>query len=123
MKHKLIYTLAFSDITLQDVPRVGGKNASLGELYSSLKSKGIGALDGFATTGGLVGAGLACGCASSAITCVATKTKAAIGKLLGTIGLAGMDLKVKPVFASIIFTPLDDQPLVQSKRILITAEP
>ncbi|HEX3280119.1 MAG TPA: phosphoenolpyruvate synthase [Pyrinomonadaceae bacterium] len=50
MKHKLIYTLAFSDITLQDVPRVGGKNASLGELYNSLKSKGIGALDGFATT-------------------------------------------------------------------------
>ena len=49
------------------------------------------------------------------------KTKAAIGKLQGTIGLADMDLKVKPVFASIIFTPLDDRPLAQSKRILITA--
>jgi hypothetical protein len=50
MKGKLIYTLAFSDISLRDVPRVGGKNASLGELYNSLKSKGIGALDGYATT-------------------------------------------------------------------------
>ena len=50
MKHELLHTLDFGDITLKDVPRVGGKNASLGELYNSLKSKGIGALDGFATT-------------------------------------------------------------------------
>jgi pyruvate,water dikinase len=50
MKHELLYTLNFGDITLKDVPRVGGKNASLGELHNSLKSKGIGALDGFATT-------------------------------------------------------------------------
>ena len=50
MKHELLYTLNFGDITLKDVPRVGGKNASLGELYNSLKGKGIGALDGFATT-------------------------------------------------------------------------
>ena len=28
----------------------GVKNASLGELFNSLKSKGIGAIDGFATT-------------------------------------------------------------------------
>ena len=42
--------LDFSDITLADLPRVGGKNASLGELFRSLKPKGVGVLDGFATT-------------------------------------------------------------------------
>jgi pyruvate, water dikinase len=42
--------LDFSDITLADLPRVGGKNASLGELYRSLKPRGVGVLDGFATT-------------------------------------------------------------------------
>src|SRR5579871_5717888 len=45
-----IYTLDFSDITLQDVPRVGGKNASNGELFHALKPQGVGVLDGFATT-------------------------------------------------------------------------
>jgi phosphoenolpyruvate synthase/pyruvate phosphate dikinase len=28
------YTLDFSDIRMSDVPRVGGKNASLGELFA-----------------------------------------------------------------------------------------
>jgi pyruvate,water dikinase len=42
--------LDFADITLADVPRVGGKNASLGELFRSLKPQGVGVLDGFATT-------------------------------------------------------------------------
>ena len=50
MKGQIIYTLDFSNITLKDVPRVGGKNASLGELFNTLKPKGIGVLDGFATT-------------------------------------------------------------------------
>jgi pyruvate,water dikinase len=44
------YVLDFSDITLPDVPRVGGKNASLGELFRELKPKGVRVLDGFATT-------------------------------------------------------------------------
>ena len=47
---QLIYTLNFSEIGLKDVTRVGGKNASLGELFNSLKAKGVGVLDGFATT-------------------------------------------------------------------------
>ena len=42
--------LDFSGISLKDVPRVGGKNASLGELFRALTPAGIGALDGFATT-------------------------------------------------------------------------
>ncbi|MGC2830194.1 MAG: phosphoenolpyruvate synthase [Candidatus Acidiferrum sp.] len=43
-------TLNFADIRMKDIPRVGGKNASLGELFSALKPKGIGVLDGFAIT-------------------------------------------------------------------------
>lgn len=50
MEEKLVYTLDFSEITLKDLQRVGGKNASLGELFNTLKAKGIGVLDGFATT-------------------------------------------------------------------------
>ncbi|HSE26542.1 MAG TPA: phosphoenolpyruvate synthase, partial [Pyrinomonadaceae bacterium] len=50
MESKLVYTLQFSQITLKSLPLVGGKNASLGELFNALKSKGIGVLDGFATT-------------------------------------------------------------------------
>lgn len=33
-----------------DVARVGGTNASLGELFTALKPKGVGVLDGFAIT-------------------------------------------------------------------------
>jgi pyruvate,water dikinase len=44
------YTLNFSEINLKDLGRVGGKNASLGELFNSLKPKGVNVLDGFATT-------------------------------------------------------------------------
>ena len=46
------YTLDFSEIALRDLPRVGGKNASLGELFNSLKPQGVNVLDGFATTAG-----------------------------------------------------------------------
>jgi pyruvate, water dikinase len=44
------YTLDFSDIRMSDLPRVGGKNASLGELFAALRPKGVGVLDGFAIT-------------------------------------------------------------------------
>ncbi|MBA2705479.1 MAG: hypothetical protein H0U60_16695 [Blastocatellia bacterium] len=50
MEGKLVYTLYFAQITLKSLPLVGGKNASLGELFNALKPKGIGVLDGFATT-------------------------------------------------------------------------
>ena len=50
MQSKLVYTLDFSQITLKSLPLVGGKNASLGELFNAIKAKGIGTLDGFATT-------------------------------------------------------------------------
>src|SRR5688500_950007 len=44
------YVLDFTEITLRDLSRVGGKNSSLGELFAALKPKGVGVLDGFATT-------------------------------------------------------------------------
>lgn len=45
-----VYIKQFKDICITDVPAVGGKNASLGEMYSKLSAKGIPVPDGFATT-------------------------------------------------------------------------
>jgi pyruvate, water dikinase len=42
--------LWFEDIRLEDVPRVGGKNASLGEMVHNLSSEGIKVPNGFAIT-------------------------------------------------------------------------
>ena len=47
---QLIYTLNFAEIGIKDISRVGGKNASLGELFNALKPQGVGVIDGFATT-------------------------------------------------------------------------
>ncbi len=40
----------FDQLGIADIPIVGGKNASLGEMIRKLKSKGICVPDGFATT-------------------------------------------------------------------------
>ena len=42
--------IPFRDLRLDDVPRVGGKNASLGEMISQLSGLGLRVPDGFATT-------------------------------------------------------------------------
>lgn len=47
-KNKL--TLWFEEILIEDVPLVGGKNASLGEMYQDLVPKGVRIPNGFATT-------------------------------------------------------------------------
>jgi pyruvate,water dikinase len=44
------YIKRFKDITIDDLARVGGKNSSLGEMFSKLSSQGIAVPDGFATT-------------------------------------------------------------------------
>ncbi len=44
------YVRWFSDIRLSDVALVGGKNASLGELYSTLSKQGVRVPNGFALT-------------------------------------------------------------------------
>ncbi|QDV19280.1 Phosphoenolpyruvate synthase [Gimesia panareensis] len=42
--------LWFNQISIGDVPSVGGKNASLGEMYCNLSAKGIAVPNGYATT-------------------------------------------------------------------------
>ena len=44
------YIRWFNDIKIEDVPLVGGKNASLGEMYSELTTEGVKIPNGFATT-------------------------------------------------------------------------
>ncbi len=44
------YILWFKEVSQKDVPLVGGKNASLGEMYSELSPKGISIPNGFALT-------------------------------------------------------------------------
>ncbi|MDR3680040.1 MAG: phosphoenolpyruvate synthase [Flavipsychrobacter sp.] len=44
------YILKFSEIGATDIGKVGGKNASLGEMFNHLSSKGISIPDGYATT-------------------------------------------------------------------------
>ncbi len=52
----------------------------------------------------------------------APKTQAILGRAGGrTFDLPGVKADVKTAFVSLIFTPLDDQPLAKSKQVLITA--
>lgn len=44
------YILWFKEIGIKDIPLVGGKNASLGEMYNNLTKKGIDVPNGFAVT-------------------------------------------------------------------------
>jgi len=44
------FILWFSELTIDDVPLTGGKNASLGEMYKNLVKKGIRVPNGFAIT-------------------------------------------------------------------------
>lgn len=47
---KTEFTLWFNEIGIDDIPIVGGKNASLGEMYGELQSEGIAVPNGFAIT-------------------------------------------------------------------------
>ena len=44
------YIRFFKDLTIDDIPLVGGKNASLGEMYRELTSQGVKVPNGFAIT-------------------------------------------------------------------------
>ena len=44
------YIIWFKDLGIEDVPKVGGKNAALGEMFSNLIRIGINVPDGFAVT-------------------------------------------------------------------------
>jgi len=49
-QHATEFILWFDDISIDDVPLVGGKNASLGEMYRHLTAKGVNIPHGFAIT-------------------------------------------------------------------------
>ncbi len=49
-KKKIKFVKFFDELNINDVPIVGGKNASLGEMYQKLTKKGILVPNGFATT-------------------------------------------------------------------------
>src|SRR6187431_363663 len=44
------FSLDFSQVCMTDIARVGGKNASLGQLFRELKPQGVNVVDGFAIT-------------------------------------------------------------------------
>ena len=44
------HILFFDQINIADIAKVGGKNASLGEMYNQLNPKGLGIPNGFALT-------------------------------------------------------------------------
>lgn len=50
MQKKQKYIIWFKDLSVKDVPLVGGKNASLGEMFSQLNGKGVNVPNGFALT-------------------------------------------------------------------------
>lgn len=50
MEKKDAFVLWFDEIGIEDVPLVGGKNASLGEMYRNLTAKGVPVPGGFAVT-------------------------------------------------------------------------
>jgi pyruvate, water dikinase len=47
---KTAFVIPFKELAIEDVPLVGGKNASLGEMYCDLGKKGIKVPNGFAVT-------------------------------------------------------------------------
>ncbi len=50
MSQQVNYIRWFNELTIDDIPLVGGKNASLGEMYRELSSQGIQIPNGFAVT-------------------------------------------------------------------------
>ncbi|MBI2208260.1 phosphoenolpyruvate synthase [Candidatus Woesearchaeota archaeon] len=50
MDKKKAFILWFKELGIEDVPLVGGKNASLGEMYRNLTKKGVNIPNGFAVT-------------------------------------------------------------------------
>ena len=50
MKKNELYTIWLEDLSIDDIDKVGGKNASLGEMVSKLAHAGVSIPNGFATT-------------------------------------------------------------------------
>jgi phosphoenolpyruvate synthase/pyruvate phosphate dikinase len=50
MQQAVRYIRWFEDIKIEDIPLVGGKNASLGEMYRELTNQGVKIPNGFAVS-------------------------------------------------------------------------
>ncbi len=50
LKKQAQFILWFKDVQIEDIPYVGGKNASLGEMYGNLTKKGVRVPNGFSIT-------------------------------------------------------------------------
>ena len=50
MEKKHVYIQHLKDVGIEDIPRVGGKNASLGEMLKNLTKQNIKVPNGFAVT-------------------------------------------------------------------------
>jgi pyruvate,water dikinase len=48
--NKMSYIRGYNEVGIKDIPLVGGKNASLGEMYQALKKKGVNIPEGFIIT-------------------------------------------------------------------------
>jgi pyruvate,water dikinase len=94
-------TLDFSDIAMSDVGRVGGKNASLGELFGALKPRGVGVLDGFATTADAYRGLLAAGGLEAKLRSIFSSLDAENLEQLSRVGQAAR--------AAVLETPLPDE--------------
>ncbi len=84
------YIRWFRDIGLADVPVVGGKTASLGELYTKLRAAGVRVPDGFAVTADAYDALLA---VSGLRSRIATRLAGVDGKDLDALAEAGAAIR------------------------------
>ena len=80
----------FADITLDDVPLVGGKNASLGELYRELSGVGVRVPNGFAVTADAYGAVIEAAALSPRI---AHALRGIDGRDVGALAAAGATIR------------------------------
>jgi pyruvate,water dikinase len=107
------YIAWFRDIRLKDLPLVGGKNASLGELYGELTTAGVRVPNGFAVTGeaytalldasGLRSriAALLEGVSDEDVTALATAAEAVRGLIREAPWPAGLDRAIREAYGGL----------------------
>ena len=89
--------LWFKELTIKDVTRVGGKNASLGEMYRKLTPKGVNIPNGFAVTASAYDYFIS-----------QTKIKSAIHRILKGINKDNLSLRAKDIRELILSVELPE---------------
>jgi pyruvate,water dikinase len=84
------YIRWFRDISADDVPAVGGKNASLGELYRELTTAGVRVPQGFAVTADAYSAVIATGDLGARI---ARRLRGIDGRDVAALAAAGASIR------------------------------